>query len=90
MGQLPVGEQQPLDQNTRQIDKGGPPWMCGQHNARASAEDNIRQNTKYTLPIPGQKLKFFTSQGIEPGPPGLKAGTLPTMLRRRIPGISQE
>ena len=28
--------------------------MCGQHNVRASAEDNTGQNTKDTHPIPGQ------------------------------------
>ena len=58
--------------------------MCGQHNVRASAEDNTGQNTKDTHPIPGQKLKFLTPPGIEPGPPGLKAGTLPTTPWRRI------
>ena len=25
--------------------KGGPPWMCGPHNVRASAEDNTGHNT---------------------------------------------
>ena len=33
--------------------------MYGQHNVRASAEDNTGQNTKDTHPIPGQKLKFM-------------------------------
>ena len=28
---------------------------------------------KTTHPIPGQKLKFLTHPGIEPGPPGVKA-----------------
>ena len=50
--------------------------MCGQHNARAFAEDNTGQDTKETHPIPGQKLKFLTPSGIEPGPSGWKAGTL--------------
>ena len=58
--------------------------MFGEHNVRASAEDNTGQNTKDTHPIPGQKLKFLTPPGIEPGPPGWKAGTLPTTPRRRI------
>ena len=49
--------------------------MCGQHNVRASAEENTGQNTKDTHPIPGQKLKFLTPPGIEPGPQGWKAGT---------------
>ena len=44
--------------------------MCGQHNVRASAEDNTGQNTKHTLSILGQKLKFLTPPGVEPGPPG--------------------
>ena len=30
------------------------------------------------------KLKFLIPPGIEPGPPGWKAGTLPTTPRRRI------
>ena len=34
-----------MDQNTRQIHKGGPPRMCGQHNVRATAGDNRGQNT---------------------------------------------
>ena len=38
----------------------------------------------HTHPIPGQKLKFLTPPGIEPGPPSWKAGTLPTTPRRRI------
>ena len=68
----------------RHIHKGRPPWMCGQHNVRASTGDNTGQNTKDTHPIPGQKLKFLTSPGIEPGPPGWKAESLPTTPRRRI------
>ena len=62
VGQMPVGEQQSLDQNTRQIHKGGPPWMCGQHNVRASAEDNTGQNTKDTHQIPG-KIKIPNPAG---------------------------
>ena len=42
-----------------------------------------RTQTKDKHPIPGQKLKFLTPTGIEPGPPGWKAGTPPTMPRRR-------
>ena len=52
--------------------------MCGQHNVRAPAEDNTGQNTKDIHRIPGQKLKFMTPPGIEPWPPGWKAGTLLT------------
>ena len=42
--------------------------MCGQHNVRASAEDNTGQKTDkgHTHPIPGQKLKFLTPPGIDP------------------------
>ena len=58
------------------------------HNVSVSAENNTGQNTDkgHTHPIPGKKLKFLTPPGIEPGPPGWKAGTLPTTPRRRIHG----
>ena len=42
-----------------------------------------RIQTNNTHPVPGQKLKFLTPPEIEPGPPGWKAGTLPTTSRRR-------
>ena len=59
--------------------------MCGQHNVRASAGDTQdRTQTNDTHPIPGQKLKYLTKPGIEPGPPGWRAGTLPTTQRRWI------
>ena len=50
---MPVAyrEQQTVDQDTRQVHKGGPPWMCGQHNVRAIARDNTEQNTKDTHPV---------------------------------------
>ena len=41
----------------------------------ASARDNTGQNTKDTHPIPGQKLKFLTPPGVEPGSPGCEVGT---------------
>ena len=69
-----------LDRYTR----GGGSLNVGQHNVRASAEDNTGQNTKDAHPIPEQKFKFLTPPGIEPGPPGWKAGRLPTTPRRRI------
>ena len=48
-----------LVQNTRQIHKGGPPWMCGQHNVRATAEDNTGQNTdKGYTPNPRAEIKI--------------------------------
>ena len=43
-----------------------------------------RTHTKDTHPIPGEKLKFLTPPGIEPGPPGCKAGTLPATPRLRF------
>ena len=43
-----------------------------------------RTQTKGTHPIPGYELKFLIPPGIEPGPPGWKAGTVPTTPRRRI------
>ena len=46
-----------------------------------------RTQTKDTHPIPGLKFKFLTPPGIEPGPPGWKAGTVPTTPRRRIRNV---
>ena len=77
VGQMPVGGATVSGPEH----KGRPPWMCGQHNVRASAKDNTGQNAH---PIPGQKLKFLTPPGIEPGPLGWKARTLPTMAQLRI------
>ena len=58
--------------------------MRGQHNVMATSRDNTEQNTKDTHPGLGQKFKFFTPPGMEPGPPGWKTGTLPTKPRCRI------
>ena len=81
-------EQETMDQNTRQVNKGEPPWICGQQNVRTTARDNTGQNTqnteKYTDAVPEQNLKCLTPPGIKPGPPGWKAGTLPTTPRRQI------
>ena len=44
--------------------------MCGEYNVRATAGYNTAQNTKETHTIPGQKLKFLTPPGTEPGQPG--------------------
>ena len=46
-----------------------------------TTQDRIQ--TIDTHPIPVEKLKFYPP-GIEPGPPGRKAGSLPTTSRRRI------
>ena len=59
--------------------------MCGQHNVRASAGDSTGQNTyKGHTPNPRTEIKIPDPPGIEPEPPGWKAGTLPTTPRRRI------
>ena len=51
--------------------------MCGQHNVRASAKNNTRQNTdEGETPVPREKFKFLIPPGIEPGPPRWKPGTL--------------
>ena len=40
--------------------------------------------TKGKYPVPGYELKFLTSPGTKPGPPGWKAVTLTTTPRRWI------
>ena len=85
MDQMLAGEQQSLDQNTRQIHKDGSPWMCGQHGDRASAEDNTGQNTsKGHTPNPRTEIKIPDPAWNRNRPPGWKVGTLPTTPRRRI------
>ena len=72
---------------SRTLDKhnSGPPSMCARHKIRATAEiTQDRTQTKDTCTIPGEKLKFLTPPGIELGPPGWKAGTLPSTPRLRI------
>ena len=59
---MPVEGAKIVEQNTRQIHKGGPPWMYGQQNVRFTARDNTGQNIKDTHPVPEQKLKFLTSR----------------------------
>ena len=54
VGQIPVGVASIW---TRTLNR-----MCGQHNVRASAEDNTGQNTDK-----GQKLKFLTPRESNPG-----------------------
>ena len=78
------GEQQSLDQNTRQIHKGGSPWMCDQHNVKASAGDNSGQHTdKGHTPNPRTEFKIPDSAWNRTRA-AWKAGILPTMPRRRI------
>ena len=40
-----MGEQQTVNQNTREIHREGLPDICGQHNLRATIRDNTEQNT---------------------------------------------
>ena len=84
VGQIPVREQQTVDQNTKQIHKGRPSWMCSQHNVRVTASGNTGLNTdKWDSPNPRIEIKMTDPPGIEPGPSGWKPGTLsPTPLRR--------
>ena len=73
VGQMPVGEEQSLDQKSIQIHKGGPPWMCGQHNVRASAEDNTGQNTdKGHTANPGIGIKIPDPAGYRTRVAGLE------------------
>ena len=61
--------------------------MCGQHNFRATAEDNTGQNTdKGHTPNPRTEIKIPDPAGnrIRAAAPGWKAGTLPTTPGRRI------
>ena len=69
---MPVGEQQSLDQNTRQIHKDGP-WLCGQHNVMASAGDNTGQNTdKGQTPNSRTEIKIPYPAGNRTRASGLK------------------
>ena len=70
-----------LDRYTR---AGLPECEVSTMSGTPSKATQDRTQTKDTHPIPGQKLKFLTLPGIEPRPLGWKAGTLPTMPRRRI------
>ena len=53
VGQMPIGRAQTVDQSTRQIHKVGPPWICGQQNARSTTRNNKGQNTRNPQPVPG-------------------------------------
>ena len=73
VGQMPVGEQQTVDQNARQIHKDGSSWMCGQHNVRATAGDNIGQNKdKWNTPSPRLEIKISDPAGNRTPTAGLK------------------
>ena len=64
---------------------------CVEHNVKANARDNTGQNTdeRHTQPVPGEKLKFLVSPGIESGLRVLEAGTLLTTPRRQTHSFSQ-
>ena len=59
--------------------------MCGKHNVRASAGDSTEQNIDEGH-TPNLRIGIIIPDppGIEPGPPGWKAGTLPTTQRLQI------
>ena len=59
--------------------------MCGKHNVRASAGDSTEQNIDEGH-TPNLRIGIIIPDppGIEPGPPGWKAGTLPITPRRRL------
>ena len=71
----------PLDRYTR---AGLPKCVGNTMSGPPPKTTQGRTQTKDTHRIPGQKLKFLTPPGIEPGLPGWKAGTLPTTPLRRI------
>ena len=75
--QMSVGGAQTMSQNTKQKQSRSP-WICGHQNVKATARDNIGYNTKDTYPVPGYWLKSLTPPRFETGPPGRKAGILPT------------
>ena len=67
--------------------------MCGQHNVRASAEDNTGQNIdKGHAPNSRKEIKIPDPAGnrTRAAAPGWKGGTLPTTPRQRIPETSTE
>ena len=76
---------------TRTLDRytwaGLPECVVSTMSGSPPKTTHIRTQTKVTHPIPGQKLKYLTPSGIEPGPPGWKAGTLPTTPQRRIKNV---
>ena len=67
------GEQQSLDQNTRQYTRAGlPECVLSTISGPLPKTTQDRTHTKDTHSIQGQKLKFSTPPGIEPGPPRLE------------------
>ena len=62
----------------RYIRTGLPECVVSTNSGPPPETTQNRTRTKDTQPIPGQKSKFLTPPGIEPGPPDWKAGTLQT------------
>ena len=59
--------------------------MCGEHNVKASAEDNTGQNIdKGHTPNPRTEIKIPDTAENRTRAAGLQAGTLPTTPRRPI------
>ena len=67
VGQMPVGGAKTVDQNTRQMYKGGPPWMCCQHNIIATARDNTKD-----IPTPRIEIKISEFTGNRTPAAGLE------------------
>ena len=75
-----------VDQNTRQIHKGGlPECVVSTMSGPPPETAQDRTQTKDT-----HTQSQDSPPGIEPGPPGWKARTLPTTPRRRISHIFGE
>ena len=74
MGKTPLGEATSMDKTLDRNTRAG--LNKSVVKVRATGRDNTEQNTKFTLPVPGYRLKFLTPSGIEPRPPERKAGTL--------------
>ena len=53
MGQTPVGEPVPMNQNSTQEQKSGLRWIRDQYNVSVSTRDNAGQKTRDTNPVPG-------------------------------------
>ena len=66
---MQVGGAQTLDQNTRQVQKGGPPWMCGQHNVMATVGHNTGQNVHegHTLNPKIEIINIWPRREFNPG-----------------------
>ena len=59
MGQIPVGEQQTVDQNTR--------YECMVRTMPGPPPETTQDRTQRKNPVPGWRLKFLALSGIEPG-----------------------